>query len=62
LGRRVAWYALIRIYKPKVIVETGTDKGIGSLVIQKALEKNGYGTLYTLDIDRYSGSISTRVI
>ena len=57
LGRRVAWYALIRIYKPKVIVETGTDKGIGSLLIQKALEKNGYGILYTLDIDRHSGSM-----
>jgi predicted O-methyltransferase YrrM len=57
LGRRVAWYALIRIYKPKVVVETGTDKGIGSLVIQRALEKNGLGILYTLDIDRYSGSM-----
>ena len=57
LGRRVAWYALIRIYKPKVIVETGTDKGIGSLVIQKALEKNGLGILYTLDVDRYSGGL-----
>jgi predicted O-methyltransferase YrrM len=56
-GRRVVWYALIRIYKPNVIVETGTDKGIGSLVIQKAIEKNGNGVLYTLDKDRHSGSM-----
>ncbi len=57
LGRRIVWYVLVRIYKPKVIVETGTDKGLGSLVIQLAIEKNQMGTLYTLDIDEYSGSL-----
>jgi len=57
LGRRIVWYVLVRIYKPKVIVETGTDKGLGSLVIQLAIEKNQIGTLYTLDIDEYSGSL-----
>jgi len=57
LGRRIVWYVLVRIYKHKVIVETGTDKGLGSLVIQLAIEKNQMGTLYTLDIDEYSGSL-----
>lgn len=57
LGRRIIWYVLVRIYKPKVIVETGTDKGLGSLVIQLAIEKNQIGKLYTLDIDEYSGSL-----
>jgi predicted O-methyltransferase YrrM len=57
LGRREVWYVLIRIYKPLVIVETGTEKGLGSLVIQSAIDKNKQGKLYTLDIDPYSGSL-----
>jgi hypothetical protein len=26
-GRRIGWYALVRVLKPLVIVETGTEKG-----------------------------------
>jgi hypothetical protein len=29
-GRRLGWYALVRLLKPKVVVETGVDKGLGS--------------------------------
>lgn len=32
-GRRLAWYALTRILKPKVVIETGVDKGLGSLIL-----------------------------
>jgi predicted O-methyltransferase YrrM len=39
-GRRIGWYAMVRISKPKVIVETGVDKGLGSMVLCAALRRN----------------------
>ncbi len=39
-GRRMGWYIFVRILKPKVIVESGVDKGLGSCVIVAALRKN----------------------
>lgn len=39
-GRRIGWYAFVRIMKPKLVVETGVDKGLGSCVIAAALMKN----------------------
>ncbi|PIR60143.1 MAG: class I SAM-dependent methyltransferase [Candidatus Pacebacteria bacterium CG10_big_fil_rev_8_21_14_0_10_44_54] len=39
-GRRIAWYAIVRAAKPKVIVESGVDKGLGSVVLCSALLKN----------------------
>src|SRR5688572_13495170 len=39
-GRRLGWYALIRILKPRVVVETGVDKGLGACVIAAALMRN----------------------
>ena len=39
-GRRLGWYALVRSMKPKKVVETGTDKGLGACVIAAALKKN----------------------
>jgi predicted O-methyltransferase YrrM len=56
-ARRIAWYVLVRIFKPNVVVESGTEKGLGSLIINRALEKNGIGQLHTLDIDIYAGSL-----
>jgi len=56
-ARRIVWYALVRIYQPLVVVESGTEKGLGTLIIDRALEKNGRGKLYTLDIDIYSGGL-----
>ena len=44
-ARRMAWYAIIRAKKPKIVIETGVDKGLGSCVIAAALtenEKEGY--------------------
>jgi predicted O-methyltransferase YrrM len=58
-GRRLGWYAFIRILKPKVVVETGVDKGLGSCVITAALMKNtqeGYpGYYYGTDINPKAG-------
>lgn len=56
-ARRLGWYALIRILKPEVVVETGTDKGMGTMLIAQALKKNGSGVVYTLDNDPYAGSL-----
>ncbi len=39
-GRRIGWYAFIRILKPKLIIETGVDKGLGSCIITSALARN----------------------
>ena len=39
-GRRIGWYALIRTLKPKIIVETGVDQGLGACVIAEAIKAN----------------------
>ena len=54
-GRRLAWYAIARALKPGLIVETGTDKGLGSLVLASALIRNGSGRLVTIDINPAAG-------
>jgi predicted O-methyltransferase YrrM len=54
-GRRLGWYALVRALRPERVIETGTDKGLGSVVIAAALLRNGTGRLSTLDINPESG-------
>lgn len=39
-GRRIGWYAVARLKKPKLVVETGVDRGLGSAVLCRALLKN----------------------
>ena len=40
-GRRLGWYALVRATRPRVIVETGVDRGLGTVVLAAALLRNG---------------------
>jgi hypothetical protein len=54
-GRRAGWYAMIRALRPGHVVETGTDKGLGSCVIAAALLRNGSGRLTTIDVNLDSG-------
>ncbi len=58
-GRRLGWYAFARAIKPKVIVETGVDKGMGAVLLCAALEKNileGFsGKYYGTDINSRAG-------
>jgi hypothetical protein len=58
-GRRVGWYAFTRATKPKIVLETGVDKGLGACVITAALMKNseeGYtGYYYGTDINPRAG-------
>ena len=39
-GRRLAWYAIVRLTKPRVVVETGVDKGLGGVLLCAGLRKN----------------------
>jgi predicted O-methyltransferase YrrM len=58
-ARRAGWYALARATKPRVVVETGIDKGLGSCVLASALLRNraeGHsGTYYGTEIDPAAG-------
>jgi hypothetical protein len=58
-SRRIGWYALARAMKPKVIIETGVDKGLGSVLLCSALIKNkteGFeGKFYGTDINPAAG-------
>ncbi len=62
-GRRIGWYAIARAIKPKVIVETGVDKGLGSCVLTSALIRNSkegfQGKYYGTDINPKTGFLLT---
>jgi len=62
-GRRMGWYAFARILKPKIIVETGVDKGLGSVMLCTALLKNAAegnpGRYYGTDINPDAGFLLT---
>lgn len=57
--KRVGWYALVRALRPAHVVETGTDKGLGSLVFAAALLRNGAGQLTTVDTNSDAGYLIT---
>ncbi|HEX6074456.1 MAG TPA: class I SAM-dependent methyltransferase [Micromonosporaceae bacterium] len=58
-ARRVGWYAMVRARKPRHVVETGVDKGLGSLVIAAALLRNATeghpGRVTSIDINPEAG-------
>lgn len=54
-GRRIGWYAIVRALEPEHVVETGTDKGLGSVVLASALLRNGHGRLTTIDVNPAAG-------
>ncbi len=39
-GRRLGWYAIVRATMPKVVIETGVDKGLGAVLLCSALLRN----------------------
>lgn len=53
-------YGLIREKKPEVVIETGVCNGMSSAVILKALDDNGEGKLYSIDLPVKAGSIEGR--
>lgn len=58
-GKRLGWYAIARIVKPRVVVETGVEKGLGACVLAAALLRNkdeGFpGNYYDTDIQPRAG-------
>lgn len=61
-GKRIGWYALTRLLKPALIVETGVHDGLGSLLLLRALERNreqgAAGRLVSFDINPAAGWIA----
>jgi len=62
-GRRLGWYAFIRAMKPKIIIETGVDKGMGSILLCAAVLRNkeeGFpGQFFGTDINPEAGYLLT---
>lgn len=60
-GRRLVWYALIRLQKPAVVLETGVHNGLGALIICSALQRNAeeghVGKYFGTDINPKAGSM-----
>jgi predicted O-methyltransferase YrrM len=58
-GRRIAWYAAIRLMRPNLVVETGVDRGLGSCILTAALARNASeghpGYYYGTDINPAAG-------
>ena len=58
-GRRLGWYALVRLRKPAVVIETGVDKGLGAVLLCSALLRNraegSPGRYYGTDIATKAG-------
>jgi hypothetical protein len=55
LGRYLPIYAILRILKPREVIELGTKHGLGSFCYQQALILNGNSKLYSIDINPRSG-------
>ncbi|MEI1305755.1 class I SAM-dependent methyltransferase [Rhizobium aouanii] len=62
-GRRLGWYAIARVKKPKVLIETGVDHGVGSCVLASALLRNAAeghpGRYYGTEIRPEAGALFT---
>ena len=39
-GRRLGWYAFVRLTRPKIVIETGVAQGVGACVLSSAILKN----------------------
>jgi hypothetical protein len=60
-ARRLGWYAFARILKPRVVVETGVDKGLGAIALCEALLRNeaegSPGQYFGADINPRAGAL-----
>jgi predicted O-methyltransferase YrrM len=61
-ARRVGWYAIVRARRPAHVVETGVDKGLGTVVLAAALLRNAAdgapGRLTSIDINPEAGYLA----
>lgn len=49
-GRFRVWYALVRLKRPRLVVETGVHDGLSSALILEALNRNDAGHLASVDL------------
>lgn len=58
-GRRLGWYAIVRVIKPRIVVETGVERGHGALLLCAALlrnkEEGAAGRYFGTDINPEAG-------
>ncbi len=58
-GRRLGWYAFARAVKPRIVIETGIQHGLGSVLLCSALRRNATegvaGRYFGTDIDPGAG-------
>lgn len=47
-------YALLRTLRPETVVETGVCNGVSTAFLLLALERNGAGTLHSIDLPEYA--------
>lgn len=57
-ARALMLYVTARLLKPEIVVETGCFTGWDSAVILQALDRNGAGHLYTIDLPARDGQFS----
>lgn len=61
-GKRRGWYALVRLLRPALVVESGVHDGLGSLLLLRALERNAaagnQGRLVSFDVNPAAGWIA----
>ncbi len=50
LGRFKILYALVRLSKAKSVLETGVHDGLSTALLLRALERNGHGSLTSIDL------------
>jgi predicted O-methyltransferase YrrM len=59
LGRQLAWYALVRLLRPRLVVETGVGHGLSGVLVCHALRRNAAsgasGTYVGVDLDPGAG-------
>jgi hypothetical protein len=51
----VLLYLLIRLQRPKVVVETGVAQGVSTAFLLKGLHDNGEGRLFSIDLPFFEG-------
>jgi Methyltransferase domain len=53
-------YAIARLGRPRHVLEVGVASGVSSAYLLRALERNAYGTLHSIDRPQFNGHGGTR--
>lgn len=60
-GRALFLYVLVRAVRPSVLIETGCFSGWDSTVLLTALQRNGHGSLTTIDLPPQAVSLGSEM-